>query len=122
MRRLRRVHSFALGAVSLLFPLKISAPRVTIGRSGQRGPNFVAVQHQCISKAHCVLERDLASTATSVPLVGPDEEGGSVIWVTDLSRNGTFVAHAGELIRLRRGVRTAIQLPPSQVSTAVLVV
>jgi len=77
----------------------------------------VVVEGKFVSKKHCIIELDGSSEATSaqLPHNGPGTNQTStpqVLWVTDISRNGTYVQHAGETIRLRKGVRTAVVLPP----------
>eukprot|EP00750_Incisomonas_marina_P003224 INCI12935.1.p1 GENE.INCI12935.1~~INCI12935.1.p1 ORF type:complete len:529 (-),score=109.10 INCI12935.1:83-1615(-) len=112
-----------------LLPLQVFAPRATVGRSRSSGADVVVakrvvggVEPTLVSKLHCLLEQDGCSTETSAPLPqgGPGSGSsvqGRVLWITDTSRNGTFIQHAGETIRLRHGVRTAVVLPPPRPDT-----
>ena len=104
---------------------QVKAPRVVIGRSRSIGVD-ISVSGPLISKRHCMLERDGTTPATSAVLPSLSEgfgctkvnganglQVGGVVWVTDMSKNGSFILHEGQLIPLRRGVRTAVQLPPT---------
>ena len=125
----RMLHSCAACSCVCSWLGKVFAPRATVGRSRSSGADVVVakrvvggVEPTLVSKLHCLLEQDGCSTETSAPLPqgGPGSGSsvqGRVLWITDTSRNGTFIQHAGETIRLRHGVRTAVVLPPPRPDT-----
>lgn len=97
-----------------------------MGRENSSGNVDVVIGGASACIRHCILERDGSSPATSVemPGGGPGTAAGrdysGVVWVTDTSKNGTFVRHADQMIPLRKGVRTAIQLPPQRSKSEVV--